>query len=47
VGDHEKENRGKPVSNLLRKTKTSPMPGNFMAAPPIFSGENYQIWLSK
>jgi len=26
------------VRNLLRKTKSSPM-----AAPPIFSGENYQI----
>jgi len=35
------------VKNLLRKTKTSPMVGNFMAAPPVFSGENYQIWFVK
>jgi len=23
------------------------MAGNFMAAPPIFSEENYQIWFAK
>jgi len=31
----------------LGKTKTSPMARNFMAAPPVFSGENYQIWSVK
>ena len=35
------------MRNLLRKTKTSPMAGNFMAASPVFSRENYQIWFDK
>jgi len=39
----KKNNRGKPVRNLLIKTQTSTMGGNFMAAPLVFSGENYQI----
>jgi len=43
-----KNNRGKPVRNLLRKIKkTSPMVENFMATPPVFSRENYQIWSVK
>jgi len=43
-----KNSRGKPVRNLLGKIKkTSPMAGNFMVAPPVFSGENYQIWFVK
>jgi len=29
----KKNNRGKPVRNLLRKTKTSPVAENFMASP--------------
>ena len=43
-----KNNREKPVRNLLRKIKkTSPMIGNFLAVPPVFSRENYQIWSVK
>jgi len=31
----------------FEKNKTSPIAENFMIAPSIFSGENYQIWSVK
>jgi len=37
----KKQQRETSEEPFFRKTKTSPMTGNFMAGPPVFSGENY------
>jgi len=43
----KKNNRGKLVRNLLRKTKTSTIARNFMAAPPVSPEKTIKYSMSK
>jgi len=43
----KKQQRETSEKPFEKNKKTSPIVGNFMATPPVFSGENYQIWYVK